>query len=180
VNDKLRLFKLNKLKKQIDFLRSEFDESYYIFELAMKQFNTDFHDTLKNSKKESVKSEEVIVSKSEVRECNILFKKIARVTHPDKLITNNKLTESEKTKLEKLYKDANKASKKGDYDILIKVANDLGFDEVINDEKYLEKTIAKLSDKIKHLKTSYAWVWYHETNSGKLKNLKQHIERTYS
>ena len=53
-------------------------------------------------------------------------------------------------------------------------------EDITENEFYLEKTVRKLSEKIKHLQTTYAWVWYHESNDSKLQNLKQHIKRTYS
>ena len=60
------------------------------------------------------------------------------------------------------------------------MAGELGLEDVTENEFYLEKSVSKLSDKIKHLQTTYAWVWYHEKNTDRKQNLKQHIKRTYA
>ena len=89
------------------------------------------------------------------------------------------MEEEDKKKLEELYKQSNDASEEGDYDTLVKVAGKLGFNDVTENEFYLEKSVSKLNDKIKHFQTTYAWVWYHEENTDRKENLKQHIKRTY-
>jgi fatty acid-binding protein DegV len=90
------------------------------------------------------------------------------------------MEEEDKKKLEELYKQSNDASEEGDYDTLVKVAGKLGFNDVTENEFYLEKSVSKLNDKIKHFQTTYAWVWYHEKNTDRKENLKQHIKRTYA
>ena len=46
-----------------------------------------------------------------------------------------------------MYKESNEASEGGDYDTLVKVAGKLGFEDVTENEFYLEKTVKKLSEK---------------------------------
>ena len=174
----LKLYTLKKLKKQIEFLRLELQETQYLFDKALIKFNKDFQETLKSGK--SIDTPKVQLTDEEAKECNILFKRIAILTHPDKLGNNSKIEEEDKKKLEELYKQSNEASEEGDYDTLVKVAGELGFEDIAEDEFYLGKSVSKLNDKIKYLQTTYAWVWYHEQNTDKKENLKQHIKRTYA
>ena len=178
MDEKLKLYTLKKLKKQIEFLRLELQETQYLFDKALIKFNKDFQETLKSGK--PIDTPKVQLTDEEAKECNILFRRIATLTHPDKLLNNSEIGEKDKSKLEILYKESNEASEEGDYDTLVKVAGELGFEDITENEFYLEKTVRKLSEKIKHLQTTYAWVWYHESNDSKLQNLKQHIKRTYS
>ncbi len=178
MDEKLKLYTLKKLKKQIEFLRLELQETQYIFDKALTEFNSDFSDTLQEGK--PINPQKIQLTDQEEKECNILFRRIATVTHPDKLGNNSKIEERDKKKLEELYKQSNDASEEGDYDTLVKVAGELGFEDVAEDEFYLGKSVSKLSDKIKYLQTTYAWVWYHEKNKDRKENLKQHIKRTYA
>ncbi len=178
MDEKLKLYTLKKLKKQIEFLRLELQETQYVFEKAITMFNRDFSDILEQGK--PVDIQKIQLTDQEEKECNVLFRRIATLTHPDKLQNNSKIEETDKKKLEELYKKSNEASDEGDYDTLVEVAAELGFDDVTDNEFYLEKSISKLSDKIKHLHTTYAWVWYHEKNKDRKENLKRHIKRTYA
>jgi len=167
VDEKLKLYTLNKLKKQIEFLRLELQETQYIFDKALTEFNRDFSDTLEQGK--PIDIQKIQLTDQEEKECNILFRRIA-----------TKMEEEDKKKLEELYKQSNDASEEGDYDTLVRVAGELGFEDVTENEFYLEKSVSKLSDKIKHFQTTFAWVWYHEKNTDRKHNLKQHIKRTYA
>ena len=75
--------------------------------------------------------------------------------------------EEEKEDLESMYKIATEASVKNDYDDLVAIAVRLGFDDIYESEDYLNKSIDKINDKIKKLKTTYAWVWYHADDDKK-------------
>jgi len=177
VDDILKLYTLKKLKKQIEFLRLELQETQYIFDKALIKFNSDFSDTFETSKKvEPSNIQEIHLTDQEEKECSILFRRIAILTHPDKLGNNRNIEEEDKKKLEELYKKSNEASKEGDYDTLIMVAGELGFEDIIENEFYLEKSISKLDGKIKHLQSTYAWAWYHEKNIDRKENLKKHFE----
>ena len=178
MDEKLKLYTLKKLKKQIEFLRLELQETQYVFEKALTEFNRDFSDTLEKGK--PINPQKIQITDQEEKECNTLFRRIATRTHPDKLNNDSEIEERDKKRLEELYKKSNDASEEGDYDTLVKVAGELGFEDVTENEFYLEKSVSKLSDKIKHLQTTYAWVWYHEKNTDRKQNLKQHIKRTYA
>ena len=50
MDEKLKLYTLKKLKKQIEFLRLELQETQYLFDKALIKFNKDFQETLKSGK----------------------------------------------------------------------------------------------------------------------------------
>ena len=152
-------------------------KAYYTAVGGLSKYQ-DFKDTLQEGKPIDVPKPQL--TDQEEKECNFLFRRIATITHPDKLGNNSKIEEKDKKKLEELYKESNEASEGGDYDTLVKVAGKLGFEDITENEFYLEKTVKKLSEKIKHLQTTYAWVWYNERDKEKLNNLKQHIMETYT
>ena len=173
----LKLYTLKKLKKQIEFLRLELQETQYIFDKAATKFNSDFSDTFKDVEtSKPINIQKTPLTDQESKECNILFRRIATLTHPDKFVNNSEIAEVDKKKLEELYKKSNKASEEGDYDTLVQVAGELGFKDITENEFYLEKSVSKLSDNIKHLQSTYAWLWYHETNTEKREQLKKHFE----
>ena len=82
MDEKLKLYTLKKLKKQIEFLRLELQETQYIFDRALTEFNRDFLDTLEQGK--PINPEKIQLTDQEEKECNTLFKRIATLTHPDK------------------------------------------------------------------------------------------------
>ena len=63
-------------------------------------------------------------------------------------------------------------------DELVDIAVKLGFDDVYDSEYFLQKSVEKLSDKIKHLQTTYAWIWYH-ANDETRSNIKGQIIDAY-
>jgi hypothetical protein len=175
VDEKLQSYKIKKLKSKFKYLQSELDEYQYIYTLALAQFYKDFtvhltDEKMKNSKPISNK----ILKEKELTK---LYYRIAEKTHPDKLI-NKDIPNKEKEKLESLYKDAGKASSENNYDVLVDIADKLGFDDIINSEFFLEKSIDKVNTKIKHLKTTYAWAWYHVENNMK-PIMKEQIIKSY-
>ena len=101
MDEKLKLYTLKKLKKQIEFLRLELQETQYVFEKAITMFNRDFSDTLEQGK--PVDIQKIQLTDQEEKECNVLFRRIATLTHPDKLQNNSKIEETDKKKLEELY-----------------------------------------------------------------------------
>ena len=97
MDEKLKLYTLKKLKKQIEFLRVELQETQYIFDKALVLFNTDFKDTLQEGKPIDVPKPQL--TDQEEKECNFLFRRIATITHPDKLGNNSKIEEKDNKKL---------------------------------------------------------------------------------
>ena len=86
-----------------------------------------------------------------------LFKKIALMTHPDRV--NDELM---KEKLRQVFLRASKAVDEGDMDDLVGVALELNLDAGIDDEQLipmLEGKIKKTKEEINQTETSIEWVW---------------------
>jgi hypothetical protein len=162
---KLEGYKLKKLKSQFVYLRDVLQENQYIYELALEKFYQDFTEPLSDEKVQKVKKDQNVQQVKE-KEILKLYHRIAGKTHPDKLLHKD-ITEEEKEELESMYKIATEASVKNNYDDLVAIAIRLGFDDVYESEDYLSKSIDKINDKIKKLKTTYAWVWYHADDDKK-------------
>lgn len=162
---KLEGYKLKKLKSQFVYLRDVLQENQYIYELALEKFYQDFTEPLSDEKVQKVKKDQNVQQVKE-KEILKLYHRIAGKTHPDKLLHKD-ITEEEKEELESMYKIATEASVKNNYDDLVAIAVRLGFDDVYDSKDYLSKSIDKINDKIKKLKTTYAWVWYHADDDKK-------------
>ncbi len=164
---KLEGYKLKKLKSQFVYLRDVLQEDQYIYELALEKFYNDFTEPLSDEKVQKVKTDQK-AQQQQVKEKEILklYHRIAAKTHPDKLLHKD-ITEDKKEELESMYKIATEASVKNNYDDLVAIAVRLGFEDVYESEDYLNKSIDKINDKIKKLKTTYAWVWYHADDDKK-------------
>jgi curved DNA-binding protein CbpA len=91
-------------------------------------FDRDFSDTLEKGK--PTNPQKIQITDQEEKECNTLFRRIATRTHPDKLNNDSEIGRRDKKRLEELYKKSNDASEEGDYDTLVKVAGELGFEDV--------------------------------------------------
>ena len=164
---KLEGYKLKKLKSQFVYLRDVLQEDQCIYELALEKFYNDFTEPLSDEKVQKVKTDQK-AQQQQVKEKEILklYHRIAAKTHPDKLLHKD-ITEDKKEELESMYKIATEASVKNNYDDLVAIAVRLGFEDVYESEDYLNKSIDKINDKIKKLKTTYAWVWYHADDDKK-------------
>ena len=89
-----------------------------------------------------------------------LFRKIAIMTHPDKLI---KLSDSERERKTKLFLKAREAAEAGKWFALVETANNLGIETPKPDEEQigLLQTESSIVDKeIRNIEASYAWVMY--------------------
>ena len=162
---KLEGYKLKKLKSQFVYLRDVLQENQYIYELALEKFYQDFTEPLSDEKVQKVKKDQNVQQVKE-KEILKLYHRIAGKTHPDKLLHKD-ITEEEKEELESMYKIATEASVKNNYDDLVAIAVRLGFEDIYESKDYLSKSIDKINDKIKKLKTTYAWVWYHADDDKK-------------
>lgn len=166
MDEQLQSYKLKKLKSQFEYLRSELEEHQYIYGLALEKFYVDFTQEIDEEKVRNTKEEQKKDKAPKEKELIKLYHRIANKTHPDKLI-NKDITSKEKTNLETLYKEATVASAEHNYDDLVDIANKLGFDDVLESEHYLTKSINKLNHKLEFLKSTYAWVWYHSKDEVK-------------
>ena len=90
MNDKLQELKRKKLQQQILYLRTELEETEWIFQDCLKEFDVEFRkyfkEPTKKKKNDVTNSPEYDIPATDV---NSVFKKIAKETHPDKLINQN-------------------------------------------------------------------------------------------
>jgi len=181
LNDKLLKLKQKKLTSKVSYLRSELEETSLIFQDCLVNFQKEFGSYLEDYS--SVKDNPI---KTELefdipdRQVNILFRRIAGKTHPDKLIHKD-ISEKEFNKRVTLYKRANNAVKQKDWaklkDIATSLDIDLTYDE-IDDILYLEETTKSLAEKIKELMSTYAWAWAHVPEQNK-ELLRKQILKTF-
>jgi hypothetical protein len=181
LSEKLLKLKQKKLTSKVSYLRSELEETSLIFQDCLVNFQKEFGSYLEDYS--SVKDNPI---KTELefdipdRQVNILFKRIAGKTHPDKLIHKD-ISEKEFNKRVTLYKRANNAVKQKDWaklkDIATSLDIDLTYDE-IDDILYLEETTKSLAEKIKELMSTYAWAWAHVPEQNK-ELLRKQILKTF-
>ena len=155
--------KRKKLQRQILYLRTELEETTFIFQDCLIEFEGEFRDyfknqSTKNHKKVTTDPPEFDIPKEDVKN---VFKKIAQKTHPDKLIKEDTSSSSYKAKVE-MYKEAQRSVKNKDWSRVIEIAMELDIDvsEVKNDDsEYLVESVKKITNKINQLKSTYAWKW---------------------
>ena len=163
LDDKLLELKRKKLQRQILYLRTELEETEWIFQDCLKEFDVEFRKYFKDpteKKKGDVTSKppEYDIPENDV---NMVFKKIAQETHPDKLINKDISDEEYDAKVD-MYKEAQRSVKNRDWSKVVEIAKELGIDisDIKNDDsEYLNESVKRLTEKIKQLKTTYAWKW---------------------
>ena len=181
MNEKLLKLKQKKLTSKVSYLRSELEETTLIFQDCLVNFQKEFGSYLEDyssDKDNPIKTE--LEFDIPDRQVNILFRRIAGKTHPDKLIHKD-ISEKEFNKRVTLYKRANNAVKQKDWAKLKDIAStldiDLTFDE-IDDILYLEETTKSLAEKVKELMSTYAWAWAHVQEQNR-ELLRQQILKTF-
>ena len=163
MNEKLLELKRKKLQRQILYLRTELEETTFIFQDCLIEFEEEFRDYFKNQsnkdhKKVTTDPPEFDIPKEDVKN---VFKKIAQKTHPDKLIKEDTLSSTYKEKVD-MYKEALGSVENKDWSRVIEIAMELDIDvsDVKNDDSdYLNESVKRLTEKIKQLKSTYAWKW---------------------
>ena len=181
MNEKLLKLKQKKLTSKVSYLRSELEETTLIFQNCLVNFQKEFGSYLEDyssDKDNPIKTE--LEFDIPDRQVNILFRRIAGKTHPDKLIHKD-ISEKEFNKRVTLYKRANNAVKQKDWaklkDIATTLDIDLTYDE-IDDILYLEETTKSLAEKVKELMSTYAWAWAHVQEQNR-ELLRQQILKTF-
>ena len=163
MNDKLLELKRKKLQQQILYLRTELEETEWVFQDCLKEFDVEFRKYFKDpteKKKGDVTSKSPEYDIPEV-DVNMVFKKIAKETHPDKLINKDISDEEYDAKVD-MYKEAQRSVENRDWSRVVEIAKELGIDisDIKNDDsEYLNESVKRLSEKIQQLKTTYAWKW---------------------
>ena len=168
--------KNKRLKAKSDYLRIELEETQYLFQDSLTQFQKDFSEYLEEF--EELKPKEVKrvdgnlefdIPKEKV---NKVFKKIATKTHPDKTLNSDDSDE-----LVELYKEAKESVNKKDWSRVSQIAEQLDIDisdVEENDSVFLEKTIFSIESKINEIKQTFAWLWVN-TKEEDRPQLKKHI-----
>ena len=165
MNDKLLELKRKKLQQQILYLRTELEETEWVFQDCLREFDVEFRKYFKDpteKKKGDVTSKPPEYDIPEV-DVNMVFKKIAKETHPDKLINRDISDEEYDAKVD-MYKEAQRSVKNRDWSKVVEIAKELGIDisDIKNDDsEYLNESVKRLTEKIKQLKLTYAWKWGH-------------------
>jgi hypothetical protein len=122
------------------------------------------------------KSDIISVEKGSMdKDVSDLYKKIVKVTHPDKLVS---LSKEEKGYKRGLFLKASEAAEENKLFALQQIAMDLGIDiGTLSDEqvKILEQESKKLKQEIKQMTGSFAWVWYNEESE----EVKDHLITKY-
>ena len=175
MNEKLLELKRKKLQRQILYLRTELEETTFIFQDCLIEFEDEFRDYFKNQstkdhKKVTTDAPEFDIPREDV---NIVFKKIAQKTHPDKLVKEDTLSSTYKEKVD-MYKEALGSVENRDWSRVIEIAMELGIDvsDVKSDDSdYLNESIKGLTSKIKELQSTYAWIWYHTDDKKQAKQM---------
>ncbi len=163
MNDKLLELKRKKLQRQILYLRTELEETEWVFQECLKDFDIEFRDYFKDPNKKTKRGvttepPEFDIPKEDV---NVVFRMIAQKTHPDKLISKD-ISDTEYNAKVDMYKEAQRSVKNRDWSRVIEIAMELGIDvsNVKNDDSdYLNESVKRLTEKIKQLKSTYAWKW---------------------
>jgi hypothetical protein len=123
------------------------------------------------------KEEEVEQVKEEKDEdLSKLYKKIASLTHPDTIPSNEK--EELKQKRINQFIQAQEAYKNKNFYQMCQIALELGL-EIPEPKKehlkWLDKEAERIRKRIEHIKITYAWVWYNEEEENKNKVMDQYL-----
>ena len=175
MNEKLLELKRKKLQRQILYLRTELEETTFIFQDCLIEFEDEFRDYFKNQsnkdhKKVTTDPPEFNIPREDV---NVVFRMIAQKTHPDKLVKEDTLSSTYKEKVD-MYKEALGSVDNKDWSRVIEIAMELGIDvsDVKSDDSdYLNESIKGLTSKIKELQNTYAWIWYHTDDKKQAKQM---------
>ena len=184
----LMLLRLRYLKKDLEYTKETEKEAQSAFSVSfnseIENMQVEERDFLKESlaRKEELKKKAVEAFASgkrkvrpkpiaktakKNRQVKKLFKEVAKVSHPDAILDEE---ESDQEKKNELFKKAQKASEDSEYFDLIEVAESLDMEIPEPTEEtisLLKESIASLNEKIKKIKKTFAWVWYHSEGEKK-------------
>lgn len=177
----LILLRLRYLKKELDFVRytheaasEEFLEEYKRKVSSLpdmqkdrirKSLNKEKERRNKNTKSSNISEDNPQQESMKEKHAKKLFKEVAKVSHPDTMISSS---EDEKKEKEALFKKAQQAAKDSRYFELLEVAEELGVDIPPPTEEgisLLKESVQNINKEIKGHKKTYAWIWYHAENS---------------
>ena len=172
MSDRLKKIKYDKLILELQFLKAEIEynnqltkDSLADFEKSLQAISKengsweDIQRQRKNKPKKGPPPKRAKKKKRLRKKDKELFKKIAKESHPDKLIG---LEDDERLKKENNFIKASSALDEGDVSALRAAAQDLGIDPGSledSDIEYLEEKIKEASIKNNAIKGSIIWNW---------------------
>ena len=182
MSDRLKKIKYDKLILELKFLKAEIEynnqltkDSLADFEKSLQAISKengsweDIQRQRKNKPKKGPPPKRVKKKKRLRKKDKDLFKKIAKESHPDKLIG---LEDIVRLKKESSFIKASSALDEGDVSALRSAAQDLGIDPGSledSDIEYLEEKIKEASTKNNAIKKSIIWNWV-STNDNSMKD----------
>jgi len=163
LDNKLLKLKRKKLQRQILYLRTELEETQIIFRECLGDFDSEFGKYFKSDPTNKNKNENMDPVEFDIpeKDVNTVFRMIAQKTHPDKLVKEDTSTLTYKAKVN-MYKEAQRSVENKDWSRVVEIAMELDIDvsNVKNDDSvYLIEGVKKLGQRIKQLKSTYAWRW---------------------
>jgi len=123
----------------------------------------------------------VDLEKSKLIELKRLFRKIAELTHPDKLAAMG-FSEQEATRLEKIFKRALQAYNDDNWYVIYSTALELQIPLDVESEDYIDwidEDIRKTLSNISRIGSTVAWMWYVGDEASKTYALKSYFEQIY-
>ena len=123
----------------------------------------------------------VDLEKSKLIELKRLFRKIAELTHPDKLAASG-FSEQEAARLEKVFKRALQAYNDDNWYVVYSIAMELQIPLDIESEDYIDwidEDIRKTLSNISRIGSTVAWMWYVGDEASKAYALKSYFEQIY-
>jgi len=188
VSNKLNKIKYDKLLLELKFLEADLEYTKQVVNENKQLFDQEcevvskkqgiWQDVQSRKAKQSKKGPPPVKQKKKKRvrkKDKELFKKIAKESHPDKLLS---LSDEERKKKEKIFLEASSAMDEGLSSIIRSAALDLGIDPgelEESDLESLEQKIQQTSDNIKSLKRSVLWNWINQETAEK----KEEITKIY-
>ena len=202
MSDKRKTRKYNKIVSELLYYRIELQhlnsimlEAHLDFEAYYKEFckkreidlgklqeeNKENIDKL-TSERDTQKFKKNLPTIEGKRLLSKIYKSIALVIHPDKLITSN-YDETEKKQKEEEFKTAASAAENNDWGELLEISEDLGLKVEINDAllSEIDREIDFLKRRIQNEQTTYSWILYQApTSDEKDIVVKQFLKRMFN
>ena len=164
----------NTLKEMPSDVKSAFESEEQKQEEREKQrFSEQVEETQQRA--EHQEEQDVPPKKTKPKHLKLVYKEVAKITHPDKL---KDMSELERLEKENLFIKAGKAMDEGNLIDLMDVALHLKvpFPDPSEDDFELAKNkVEKIRAKIKKIENTTAWKWYHSDEEEKPLMMKDYI-----
>jgi len=176
------ILELRYLTADYDYHRMAYADAQQRFAKDFEEYQTEFNlsdpperDASSTGSEEDFTELEAVEDESKRKRinavANAVFKKIAKATHPDKLMH---LSEEEQRRREGMFQDAQDASSKREWYRLLCIATDLGISLPTPTKEHialLESKNKELRQVIVHMEKTYAWVYSQMPNSASKQNV---------